>query len=377
MLRQAHALLLALAFVGVAIGSNPKIIGAPISNLAVHPANIVSNIIILTLYLAGSFAWIRWQKEAICGGRFAYYARSLPVAPEVWARLNGRLLRNALLILLIVPVAALGNIKSAQLSIEPMAFFCIAVISVVAFIWRLGRLMLHDREAASVWVFVGAMLLSVAASAAPLFRLGLGLLAVAIGHLSIIPRQAVIRLSAHKGENARSLLRRHRLAFFDVAWARAWHGYREALVARWLTGCIVLSIVWYAAVRYDMGDRYWGFSAIACGTVGWLLTGLYLTEVHGDAAMRNFLRTLPQAITRSVIAEVVVVTAVTLVPLVCYIAAMHNAGLLVDPQRITALFSVLPLLAFARVIRWLPDNWTVVVQSGVWTAWSLSVTLLF
>ena len=88
--RQANALLLLLAFVGIAIGSHPEIIGAPISNLAVHPANIVSNTIFLTLYLAASFAWICWQKEAICGGGFAYYARSLPVESAVWARVSRR-----------------------------------------------------------------------------------------------------------------------------------------------------------------------------------------------------------------------------------------------------------------------------------------------
>ena len=377
MRRQANALLLLFAFVGIAIGSHPEIIGAPISNLAVHPANIVSNTIFLTLYLVACFAWICWQKEAVCGGSFAYYARSLPVESAVWTRLNRRLLSNALLPLLIVPLVALGTIKSAQLSLEPMAFFCIALISAVAFIWRLGSLVLLDREAAAVWVFVGGILLAVAASAAPLSRLGLGLLAVAIGHLSITPRQATIRQSAQKGENGRWLQRGPWLAFFALAWARAWHGYREALVARWLTGCLVLGIAWYAAVQYDMGDRYWGFSATACGVVGWLLTGLYLAEVKGDAAMRYFVRTLPRGITRSGIAEVALVMALMLAPLVCYIAAMHNAGLLVAPQRIFALFSALPLLAFARVIRCLPENWDVMAQGGIWAVWSLSMALLF
>lgn len=376
MRRHSYVFLLLFAYLGVAINSRPEIIGMPVSNLIAHPADIVSNAIILTIYLATCFAWIRWQKGAIRGGRFAYYARSLPIAPLTQMRLNRLLLVSTLLPLLLVPLVAVVTIKSVYLTYESIVFFCIVVIGIVAFIWRFGRLVMDDRESAAIWVFVGGLLLAGAAGVAPYYRFGIALLAVVVGHLHLSALSAGIRERFQISENVCLPLRHQWLAFISLAWARAWHGYREALVARCLTGSIVLSLAWYATVRYDMADRFWGFSATACGIVGWLMTGLHLAEVHGDADMWRYLRTLPRVAIRKAIAELVVVNGAMAIPLVCYIVAMNGANLLVAPERIAALLTAFPLIALMRVIRFLPDNWAVIVQGGVWVAWISCIAAL-
>ena len=376
MRRHSYVFLLFFAYFGVAINSRPEIIGMPVSNLIAYSADIVSNAIILTIYLATCFAWIRWQKDAIRGGDFAYYARSLPIAPLAWESLNRLLLVSTLLPLLLVPIVALVTIKTVYLTHESIVFFYIVVMSIIAFIWRLGRLVTDDRESAATWVFIGGLLLTGAAGTSPFYRVGLALLATAVGHLHLNARPKGARNNGQKNENVYWPLRNQWLAFISFSWARAWYGYREALVARCLTGSIVLSLAWYAAVRYDMGDRYWGFSATACGIVGWLMTGLHLVEVRGDADMWRYLRTLPRAAIRKELAELFVVSSAMAIPLVCYIIAMNSANLLVAPERITALLTAFPLLALIRIIRFLPDNWAVIAQGAVWVAWISCVSAL-
>jgi hypothetical protein len=298
--RWGHVVAVALALGGLALVERPELLAGPLPHFRVAPADWVLGAVAATTWLTLVLAWASVHREAVRGGLLAQYAASLPLAVGSRALIDLGLLTASLAVFAVPFGAALLFAARAHdlggadgrflLYLTLLAVLTVVAARAAVFGWTsAARLLL----AAGVGVLAGAPLL------ADSWAAGAVLAATAGAGCLLLARPAPVVPLSGDGGNGRAtgwplLLRLQG----QLLWQHA-----HAVLVRLATAALPLcGALWLIAGVGNVADAPVLLHIAAALSAG-IMSGFFNQFVSGRAPLEAWLRALPSALPRLVLAE--------------------------------------------------------------------------
>lgn len=261
--RYAHALVICLAFFGLALVERPTLLGAPILHFWRDPADWRTGSIYVAGWLAAVALWARVHRPFVRGAALAGFAR---------ASLHGGRVAPAL-----------------DLALLFVALQWWALPFAVAF-WTVATSPASPPGADGFF---------------PLYVLGLVLLTLAVAHAVVF---GAGRARGPQRTGASSVLRGSPMVFLTLLQLRSlWRGHLHVALPRIGAALLAHAASWWMICQVGKRQDAAGFIAVACAVSAYALAGLYYAFWQARQPLESYLRSMPFGVAKVLAAEHLVV----------------------------------------------------------------------